>query len=216
MTYTLLGSAISPYVRKVKLVLLEKQIRHAVEDVIPFNPPDGWRAISPLGKIPVLRHDERIVNDSTVICEYLERLHPTPALHPSDPYDLARARWIEEYVDGGVIPVTGPRVFFELVVKPLLGQKSDEVAAKKVVDEELPAYFDYLEAELEGDYYIGDQLSIADIAVGNLFVNLRLCGVKPDPSRWKKLAAFVDRMHARASFKAVIEPLLGTVGKRWV
>lgn len=216
MTYTLLGSAISPYVRKVKLVLLEKQIRHAVEDVIPFNPPDGWRAISPLGKIPVLRHDERIVNDSTVICEYLERLHPTPALHPSDPYDLARARWIEEYVDGGVIPVTGPRVFFELVVKPLLGQKSDEAAAKKVVDEELPAYFDYLEAELEGDYYIGDQLSIADIAVGNLFVNLRLCGVKPDPSRWEKLAAFVDRMHARASFKSVIEPLLGTVGKRWV
>ncbi len=216
MAYTLLGSAISPYVRKVKLVLLEKQIRHTVEDVIPFNPPDGWRAISPLGKIPVLRHDERIVNDSTVICEYLERLHPTPALHPSDPYDLARARWIEEYVDGGVIPVTGPRVFFELVVKPLLGQKSDEAAAKKVVDEELPAYFDYLEAELEGDYYIGDQLSIADIAVGNLFVNLRLCGVKPDPSRWKKLAAFVDRMHARASFKAVIEPLLGTVGKRWV
>jgi glutathione S-transferase len=216
MAYTLLGSGISPYVRKVKLVLLEKQIAHTVEDVVPFNPPAGWRAISPLGKIPVLRHDDKIVNDSTVICEYLERLHPTPPLHPDDPYALACARWIEEYVDGGVIPVTGPRVFFELVVKPLLGQKTDEVAAKKVVDEELPAYFDYLEAELEGDYYVGDRLSIADIAVGNLFVSLRLCGVKPEASRWKKLSAFVDRMHARASFKAVIEPLIPAVGKRWV
>lgn len=216
MAYTLLGSGISPYVRKVKLVLLEKQIEHAVEEVIPFNPPVGWRTVSPLGKIPAFRHDEKIINDSTVICEYLERLHPTPALHPSDPYALARARWIEEYVDGGVIPVTGPRVFFELVVKPLLGQASDEVAAKKVIDEDLPAYLDYLDAQLEGDYYVGNRLSIADIAVGNLFVNLRLCGVKPDPSRWKKLAGFVDRMHARASFKAVIEPLVGTVGKRWV
>ena len=52
--------------------------------------------------------------------------------------------------------------------------------------------------------------------MGNLFVNLRLCGVKPDPARWKKLAAFVDRMHARASFQTVIDPLIAAVGKRWI
>ena len=220
MPYTLLGSSISPYVRKVKLVLLEKNLEHATEDVIPFNPPKDWRAISPLGKIPAFRHDDKIINDSTIICEYLDRLHPSPALHPSDPYLQARARWIEEYVDGGVIPVTGPKVFFELVVKPLLGQTSDEAAAKKVIGEELPAYFDYLEAELgaehAGEFFVGDRFGIADIAVGNLFVNLRLCGVRPDASRWKKLAAFVDRMHARPSFAAVIEPLKAAVGKRWV
>ncbi len=223
MTYTLLGSSISPYVRKVKLVLLEKKIEHATEDVIPFNPPKDWRAISPLGKIPAFRHDDKIINDSTIICEYLERLHPSPALQPSDPYLQARARWIEEYVDGGLIPVTGPKVFFELVVKPLLGQKSDEATARKVIDEDLPAYFDYFESELEsevgsgfaGEFFVGDQFGIADIAVGNLFVNLRLCGVRLDATRWKRLAAFVDRMHARPSFTAVIEPLKAAVGKRW-
>lgn len=219
MAYTLLGSSISPYVRKVKLVLLEKNLEHATEDVIPFNPPKGWRAISPLGKIPAFRHDDKIINDSTIICEYLERLHPSPALQPSDPYLQARARWIEEYVDGGVIPVTGPKVFFELVVKPLLGQTSDEAAARKIIDEELPAYFDYFESELEselaGAYFVGDELGIADIAVGNLFINLRLCGVRLDDARWKKLSAFVERMHARPSFAAVIEPLKGVVGKRW-
>lgn len=216
MAYTLLGNPISPYVRKVKLVLLEKGLDHATEDVIPFNPPQGWRSISPLGKIPAFRHDGKIINDSTVICEYLERLHPVPALQASDPYLQARARWLEEYVDGGVIPATGPRVFFELVVKPLLGQTSDEATAKKVIDEELPTYLDYLESQLDGDYYVGGQLGIADIAVANLFVNLRLCGVKLDPSRYPKLAAFVDRMHARPSFVAVIEPLKAAVGKRWV
>lgn len=220
MAYTLLGNPISPYVRKVKLVLLEKNLEHTVEDVVPFNPPKGWREISPLGKIPAFRHDDKVINDSTIICEYLERLHPSPALHPSDPYLQARARWIEEYVDGGVIPATGPRVFFELVVKPLLGQASDEAGAKKVIDEELPAFLDYLEAELvsqpAGDWFVGGQFGIADLAVGNLFVGLRLCGVKPDAARWKRLAAQVERVHARPSFAAVIEPLRAAVGKRWV
>lgn len=216
MAYTLLGSPISPYVRKVKLVLLEKGIEHAVEDVTPFNAPPGWREISPLGKIPAFRHDEKIINDSSVICEYLEQLHPSPPLQPREAYPLARARWLEEYVDGGVIPATGPGVFFQLVVKPLLGQQGDEAAAQKVIAEDLPRYLDYLERELEGDYYVGHRFGIADIAVGNLFVNLRLCGVKPDPARWKKLAAFVDRVHARESFTAVIQPLRAAVGKRWV
>lgn len=216
MAYTLLGNPISPYVRKVKLVLLEKGIDHAVEDVIPFNPPANWRQTSPLGKIPAFRHDDRIVNDSTVICEYLEDLHPTPSLRPADPYERARARWIEEYVDGGVIPATGPKVFFELVVKPLVGQTSDEATAKQVIAEELPTYLDYLEAQLAGDYFVGGRFGLADIAVGNLYVNLRLCGVAPDASRWPRLAGFVSRIHARPSFQAVIEPLRAAVGKRWV
>ena len=224
MAYTLLGSPISPYVRKVKLVLLEKGIEHATEDVVPFDPPPDWRALSPLGKIPAFRHDDKIVNDSTIICEYLERLHPSPALQPSDPYLQARARWIEEYVDGGVMPATAPKIFFELVVKPLLGQTSDEATAKKAIAEDLPPFLDYLEGQLEkelapdggGDYFVGGQLGIADIAVGNLFINLRLCGVKPDPARHPKLARFVERMHARPSFAAVIEPLKAAVGKRWI
>lgn len=216
MAYTLLGNPISPYVRKVKLVLLEKQIAHDVEDVTPFNAPSGWREISPLGKIPAFRHDDEIINDSSVICEYLEQLHPAPALYPREARPLARARWIEEYVDGGAVPVTGPNVFFPLVVKPLLGQQGDEAAAQKVIAEELPRYFDYLESQLRGDYYVDGRFGIADVAVGNLFVSLRLCGVKPDPARWPKLAGFVDRVHARESFAAIIQPLLAVVGKRWV
>jgi len=215
LAYTLLGSPISPFVRKVKLVLLEKGIEHATEDVIPFNPPPGWRAISPLGKIPALRHDDRIVNDSTIICEYLDRLHPTPPLYPSEPYALARAKWLEEYVDGGFVPVAAPKIFFPLVLRPLMGQPSDEAAARKAIDEDLPPFFDYLESQLAGDFFVGDQIGIADLTIAGFFVNMRLCGVKPSPARWKKLAGFVDRIHARPSFQAVIEPLKASMGKLW-
>ena len=218
MSYTVMGSPISPYVRKVMVFLKEKGVAFEHEDVNPFSPPEGYRQVSPLGRIPAFRHDDRVINDSSVICHYIERLHPTPAFYPQDPYDCARAEWIEEYMDGGYMPVTGPKLFMPLVLRPLLtGEEPDETEPRRVVAEELPPFFDYLNAHLgDSGYFVGKSMSIADIGVAALFVNTRLAGVNPDAKRWPKLAAFLKRMHARDSFKEVVEPILPFVGKRWV
>ena len=217
MTHTLVGSPISPYVRKVHVLLLEKQLDFELDPANPFTPPEGFHELSPLGKIPAFRHDDRVINDSSVICRYLERLHPTPALYPSDAYDAARAEWIEEYVDGGLTPVAGAGVFRPLVLDPMLGRESDEAGAQKVIDEDLPRYFDYLDAQLAGrEFYVGDSLSIADISVASIFVNLRLAGVRPEPGRWPALNAFLKRMHGTESFEQSMTPLIEGIGKRWV
>ncbi len=106
-----------------------------------------------------------------MIAAYLEKKFPTPALYPSDPYDYARALWFEEFMDGGVVPLIGPKVFFALVLQPLFsGGKapSDEVEAiaKKTFEDDAAPLFAYLEKELgDRDYFVGDQLTIADIAV---------------------------------------------------
>ena len=168
----------------------------------------------------MLEHDGRYINDSSVICEYLEKIHPEPALYPKDPYDCARAGWLEEFVHGGVIPVSGPGVFRPLVLMPVLTQKPPDAAAiaaaEKVVAENLGPLFAYLEAQLGGaDYFVGKRLSIADIAVASPFVNLRHAGFPPDAGKCPKLAAFVARMHARPSFKACIEEERPVFGKRW-
>ena len=111
MALTLIGSPVSPFVRKVNVALLEKAVDFENDPVSPFSPPDDFRDLSPLGKIPALRHDDRIVNDSSVICRYLDRLHPTPSLYPTDAYDSARVEWIEEYVDGGLFRSRDPACF---------------------------------------------------------------------------------------------------------
>ncbi len=217
MAYTVLGSAISPFVRKVMVCLREKNVAFEHEDVNPFAPPEGWRAVSPLGRIPAFRHDDRIVNDSSVICRYIEQCEPRPALYPRDPYACARAEWIEEYMDGGLQPVAGNKVFLPRVLGPLLGRgEPDEVAVAKAVDEELTPFFDYLESQLAGDYFVGDALTIADVAIGSGFVNLRLAGVVPEANRHPKLRAFVQRMHTRPSFAGVIAPVVDLIGRRWV
>ena len=86
MSLTVMGGSVSPFVRKVRAFLAEKNLDYEQQNINPFSPPDGWRERSPLGKIPALEHDGRMVNDSSVICAYLERIEPNPALYPADPY----------------------------------------------------------------------------------------------------------------------------------
>jgi len=91
MALTVLGGGVSPFVRKVRVVLAEKGLDYQHENVNPFGPPEGWREISPLGRIPAFKDGDKVINDSSVICAYLERRFPKPALYPTDDYEYARA-----------------------------------------------------------------------------------------------------------------------------
>jgi len=220
MSLVVLGASASPYVRKVRVTLAEKGLAYQHEQVNPFATPPGWREISPLGRIPAFKDGDRTLADSSVICAYLDRRFPQPAILPSEPYDYARALWFEEYMDGGFVPVAGPKVFLVLVVRPMLAGKAepdpaDEAAAQKVIAEDLPGFWDYLERELgDREYFVGEKLSLADIAVASPHVNLRHAGVAPERKRWPKLRGFLDRMHARPSFKKLIEEETPIFGKR--
>jgi glutathione S-transferase len=111
-------------------------------------------------------------------------------------------------------------VFVPLVLKPLLAGKqepdpADVAAAAKVVAEQLPKLFDYLEQQIgERPFLVGGRLSIADLAVASPFVNLRHAGVAPERKRWPRLRAFLDRLHARPSFAKLIAEETPVFGKR--
>lgn len=220
MSLLVLGGSVSPFVRKVRVVLAEKGIEYQHEQVNPFAPPPDFRSISPLGKIPVLKDGDRTLCDSSVICAYLEKRFPTPALYPSEPYDYARTLWIEEFMDGGVVPIGGPKIFVPLVVQPLFsgGQapsaEAEEVARKAWNEGVLPL-LTYLENELgDRETFVGDGVTLADISVASHLVNLRLAGFLPERGRYPRLRAFLDRMWARPSFKPLIEADLPMFGKR--
>jgi len=204
---TVYGVLGSPFVRKVLVALAEKGIAYDREDVMPVNVSAEYRKISPLGKIPAFRDGDRTLADSSVIIAYLEKIKPEPPLYPADAYDYARALWFEEYADGGMIQVVGPKIFFQKIVGPrFFNQPTDEAIVSKAVNEELPPMFDYLEGEIGNrEWLVGSRFSIADIGVATHFVNLQLVGITPNAKRWPKLAAYVARAHARPSFKNVID-----------
>ena len=210
MALILYGGAVSPFVRKVRVVLVEKGLDYKLDQVSPFNPPPEFLAISPLKRIPVLRDTDHAepntLPDSSIICDYLETKFPKPALYPADPFERAKALWYEEYADSAMAAAIGPGLFFERIVKRMMRSQPDEALCQKSLTEKLPPVFDHLEIEVAGkEYLAGGTFSIADISVGTQFVNLIHAGESVDSARWPKLAAYVARIHARPSFKALIE-----------
>jgi glutathione S-transferase len=82
----------------------------------------------------------------------------------------------------------------------------DEGVCQTTIREKLPPLFGYLEKEIgDKQFLAGGAFSIADIAVATMLVNFQHAGENIDAASWPKLAAYVNRIHARPSFKAFIE-----------
>jgi glutathione S-transferase len=203
----LYGAHVSPFVRKVRVALVEKGLDYEHEPLVPFNQPSEYFQISPLGKIPALVDDGKPLSDSSIILAYLERKHPTPALYPSDPYEFARALWFEEYGDSALVQNLTATVFFQRVVAPrFLNRPTDEAIIAKAIETDIPKCLDYLEGELDGkEFLAGGQFSIADIGIATHFVNGKFAGYEIDAKRWPKLAGYAKRIHARPSFQGIIK-----------
>jgi glutathione S-transferase len=86
----IIGSYLSPYVRKVLVSLQLKGLAYEIDPIVPFFGDERFARLSPVRRIPVLIDERVTLCDSTVICEYLDECHPAPALLPRDP--AARAR----------------------------------------------------------------------------------------------------------------------------
>ena len=210
---TVLGVNLSPFVRKARVALAEKGIPYDLLPVFPQATDEEFRKISPLGKVPAFRDGDKGFSDSSVICLYLEKKHPTPALYPPDPYEYARALWFEEYADSTMVTVIGPKIFFEKIVAPrFFNREANMESVEKAVREDLPPMFDYLESQLTGDYLAGNQLSVGDIAVCSMLLNLFHAGYGIDTQKYPKLARYVARIHERPSFKNCIDEEKATLG----
>ncbi len=206
MSLKLYGVNLSPYVRKVRVILAEKGLDYEHEPLMPFAFSDEYVAKHPLKKIPLLEADGRPIPDSSAIATYLEGLAPTPALYPANPYERARAVWLEEFADDGVAGGAGPVFQENLLAKVFFNRESDAERVAKAQNETLPPLFDYLEGQLgDQDYLLPSGFSIADVAVGSQLVNLKHGHGEVDAARWPKVAAWVERVHGRPSFKGLIE-----------
>jgi len=211
---TVYGVPASPFVRKVLVALAEKGIAHDREDVIPVNVSAEYKKLSPLGKIPAFRDGDVSLADSSVIIAYLEKTRPEPALYPNNPGEYARALWFEEYGDGGLAPIVGPKIFFEKIVGPRVFKRpTDEAVVNKAVSEELPPMYDYLESQLtSSDWLVGGRFSVGDIGVATQLIQPFLSGFPLDAKRWPKLSAYFERALARPSFKDAVDKAKAMLG----
>jgi glutathione S-transferase len=201
------GASASPFVRKVRVALREKGIAYELDPIFPFNVSPEYKKMSPLGKIPCYTPKEGVnIPDSSVIVAYLERTNSNRPLYPENAEDYARALFLEEYGDSALVAALGT-VFFQRIVGPrFLGQKTDEAAIAAALEKQIPPLLSWLDEQIKGkEFFVGDRLTIADIAIASPFVNFMHAGEKIDAAKYPHLAAFLERMHNRPSFKELIE-----------
>ena len=199
MTMKLLGTDTSPYVRKVRLVLLEKNLPHDYLVDAPRDPGSQVARVNPLGRIPALILDDATcVFDSPVIAEYADTLNDTPILIPRDDA-LARMRvkrW-EALADGimdSAVVVRTERI------RPAEKQEPGNIERHNEAISRALAYV----AELLGtrDFCEGAALTLADLALASALVYLDLRQPERD---WRAahptLASWFARMAERDSMK---------------
>jgi maleylpyruvate isomerase len=137
--------------------------------------PD-YLALNPQGLVPTLEIGGAVLTQSLAICEYLDEVHPAPALLPADPLDRAKVRAAAYVIACDVHPVQNLKILNRLRA---LGQGEDAVNqwARDTIEEGLAAFEALLPAH-SGAFSFGDTPSLADICLIPQLVNARRFGVE--------------------------------------
>ena len=153
---TLISHELCPFVQRAAIALAEKGVAFERITVDLANKPDWFLAISPLGKVPLLKVDDAVIFESAVILEYLEETQPNP-LHPADALQRAEHRsWME---------------FGSTILMDLWNfYTAMDEAAFQAKARQLTEKFERLEQRLgEGPYFDGARFSLVDAVFGPVF-----------------------------------------------
>ena len=198
----IIGSYVSPYVRKVLACLALKGLDYEIDPITPFYGDERFERMSPLRRIPVLIHGDLVLSDSSVICAWLDEQWPDRLpLLPAGVADRARARWYEEYADTRLGDVFIWGLFYQKVVRPIVwGEPGDQARIALTLAEDLPRELDYLEGQLPAEGWLFGEIGLADIAIASFFRNGAYAGYEVDSGTWPRTAAFVARALAHPVF----------------
>jgi glutathione S-transferase len=160
---TLFGFPRSTYVQIAGLVLTHKEVPYEFHDLEPEMGRPTHLALHPFDRVPILRHGDFTVYETSAITAYADEAFDGPKLTPADPQNRARMnQWISG-VNAYYYPYMIYHVSHERNVFPQVGIPSDE----KVVAHALPKIeicLQVLERELSHgqEFLLGSQLTIAD------------------------------------------------------
>jgi glutathione S-transferase len=195
----LIGSLVSPYVRKVRVVMAEKKLDYQLilEDV--WSPDTLIQQSNPLGKVPcLLMEDGGAMFDSRVIVEYLDTLTPVGKLIPPHGRERAEVKSWEALADG--VSDAAILVRLEKTQRPEK-LRSDAWVARQM--EKVNAGLAAMSSGLgDASFCSGNHLTLADISVA---CTLGWLSFRFPEISWREdyvnLSKLFDKLAERPSFK---------------
>lgn len=197
----LIASLTSPYVRKIRILLLEKQLEFEFVNDSPWEAATHVPDFNPLGKVPALVTDAgEIFFDSPIIADYIETLGEYAPQIPQNALESVRVRQLEALADGitdaGVAWLMETRRAADKQEPAGITRQRDKVCrGLTVLEKRLGA----------NEWFYGGEFSRADIAVACclLWFDFRLPSFAWRDS-YPVLAAYAERLGKRPSFAATI------------
>ncbi len=175
-----------------------KNIPFEIKNTIPGSEDEEFRQASPTGKVPGYKTDAGTTfADSSVIIAYLERTASENSLYPENNEDYAQALWFEEWADTELMQATGA-LYFQRVVGPIFFKHETDLArVDEILTTLIPKVFTLLESRLtEQAWLVGDDFSIADLAVGSCLISLLHAEYSIEQSNWPKIFSYNERLLA--------------------
>lgn len=186
----LIGTLLSPYTRKVRVVLAEKKIEHDFEIDALGTPDSTITGINPLGKVPALvLDDETVIFDSRVIVEYIDNAAPNNKLLPGPNRERTEVKRWEAVADG----ILDAAVLIVLEKRRPAKQRSAEWITRQ--QDKITRGLDFMSRQIgENAWCTGMHFSLGDIAVGCAlgYLSFRFPEIE-----WREQYPALDRLHEK-------------------
>lgn len=188
----------SIYGRKVLIALMEKNLDFRIKPM-SFSTKDhrkeAYLKLNPNGEIPTLIDHGRIIYESTAIVEYLNEAYPEPPLMPSEPYQRALVRMIDDFCDLHLY-----RSIVKCIVKKLF---THETVTAQDLDAVI-ADARRIETYLGGQLFLAGDFSLADCAFMSALPAFELLGLESTLENSPALSAYAGRLKTRPSYQAAM------------
>ena len=193
----------SSFARKIRVMLIEKNVSHEVRMLNLWEPND-LQTINPIGKVPALKLDDgRVLINSPLIADYVDGKYPTPRFIPADPDGrLEVRRW--EAVADGMMEAVGATLYETRFHDEATRSEPWLARQRGKIDAGLAALDGLLGKR---PWLVGDSMTLADLAIScHLgFIALRVSHLFPQ-DRYPNLARLWKTMEGRESMKKTTPP----------
>ncbi len=195
---------LSPFSRKVRLVLAEKKIGVELVEEHPWDRRLDYLRQNPSGKVPMLKIDGLVLAESSAIAEYLDEAYPDPPLLPPDPAARAEARRLAGWFDDKFHHEVTANLLYERVNKKLMKAGHPESARIKAGARNIKFHLDYMGWLLDQRRWLaGDEMTIADFSAAAQLSCLDYIG-DVDWSRNQTVRDWYTKIKSRPAFRPIL------------
>ncbi|MEO1542254.1 MAG: glutathione S-transferase family protein [Pseudomonadota bacterium] len=195
---------LSPFCRKLRLVLAEKRVEVELHDEKPWERRIEFLRLNPAGTVPVYVDGRDVYADSNAVAEYLDEVIPDPPLLPKSATDRAEARRLVAWFDDKFHREVTENLIYERVNKRLRKSGYPDSARIKAGIANIKFHLDYLDWLTDRRKWLaGDQLSLADFAAAAHLSCLDFVG-DVDWSRSQPVKDWYARIKSRPAFRTLL------------